>query len=126
MNHFWRLLVAASLGVLAVPALAAPLEKAERMFLLQGLCSQDQVVALNRLVEVGAGEERAWSTQIIEALRGGSYICSPTRGPLVSGGDAALDAMTLAPAAGVASPEEAPLVPTIPSGAFSRGPLIYR
>lgn len=113
MNHFWRLIVAASLGVLAVQALAAPLASDERMVLLQGLCGQDQVVALNRLVEVGAGEERAWSTQIIEALRGGSYICSPTRGPLVSGSDAALDAVTLAPAAGVASPEEAPLVPTI-------------
>jgi urea transport system permease protein len=113
MKHFWRLLVAASLGVFSVQALSAPLEKAERMFLLQGLCGQDQVVALNRLVEVGAGGERAWSTQIIDALRSGSYICSPTRGPLVSGRDAALDAVTLAPAAGVASPEEAPLVPTI-------------
>jgi urea transport system permease protein len=40
-------------------------------------------------------------------------VCSPTRGPLLSGHDPVLDAATLLPAAGVATADESPLVPTI-------------
>ncbi len=113
MNPFWRLLVAAALWLLAVQASSAPLAGADRLALVQGLCSAEQIPALNRLLEAGAGEDRTWATRIIEALGGGTYICSATRGPLLGGGDAPLDAATLAPAGGVAAPEESPMVPTI-------------
>lgn len=113
MNRFWQALLAASFGVLALQASAAPLGSADRLALLRGICSTEQIAALDRLIEVGAGEERAWAAQIIEALRSGSFICSPTRGPLIGGSDSVRDAATLAPAAGDASPEESPLVPTI-------------
>jgi urea transport system permease protein len=113
MKHFWRFLVASALGVLTVHASAASLMSAERLLLLQGLCGPEQVTALNHLVEAGAGEERYWATRMIESLRDGTFICSSERGPLLSGGDVAISAVTLAPVYGVASSEELPLVPTI-------------
>lgn len=113
MKHFWRFLVATALVVLAVQAPAAPLSSAQRLSLLQGLCGPEQVTALNLLVEAGASDERVWASRIIESLSDGTFICSSERGPLVSGSDVALDAATLAPAVGVASSEELPLVPTI-------------
>jgi urea transport system permease protein len=113
MNPFWRLLVTVMLSTLAVQGTAAPLASADRLPLLQGLCSTDPVAALNRIVEVGAGEERAWSASIIESLGHGAFVCSPTRGPLVGSGDSLLNAVTLAPTDAPASPDESPLVPTI-------------
>lgn len=113
MSYFWRLLVALALCVLAVHAPAAPLAIADRLVLLQGLCGADPIPALNRVVEVGAGEDRVWSTRIIEALGGGVFVCSPTRGPLVSNSDSVLNAVTLTPQTVPAVSEEAPLVPTI-------------
>ncbi len=113
MKYFWRLLLAASLGLLSLQVQAAPLSSTERLSLLQGLCGPEQVMALNILVEAGAGEERAWTAHIVEALGRGNFICSSERGPLVSGSDIVLDAVTLAPVVGIFSSTELPLVPTI-------------
>lgn len=113
MNRFWQALAAAWLGMLCLQATAAPLGSSERLALLRGICSTEQIAALDRLVEVGADKDGAWASQIIEALRSSSFICSATRGPLISGGDPVRDAATLEPATGEASSEESPLVPTI-------------
>lgn len=90
---------------------AAPLPAAERRALLQELCGGGaaQAAALARLVELGAGDERAWATRVIGALRGSGFVCSAARGPLLDG----LDAATLQPAEGTAGADEAPFVPTI-------------
>lgn len=113
MKHFWRFLVATALLALNVQATAAPLSSAQRLSLLDGLCGPEQVTALNLLVEAAASDERIWASRIIESLSNGTFICSSERGPLVGGSEVALDAATLAPAVGVASSEELPLVPTI-------------
>jgi urea transport system permease protein len=113
MKHFWRFLLATAFSVLSVHASAASLTSAERLLLLQGLCGPEQVTALNFLVEAGAGKERVWATRMIESLRDGAFICSFKRGPLISGGDVALNAVTLAPVDGVSSTDELPVVPTI-------------
>ena len=101
------------LCVLAVQASAATLAEADRLVLLQGLCGPNPIPALDRVVEVGAGDDRVWSTRIIEALGSGAIICSATRGPLVGSGDSLLNAATLAPSTLAAAPDESPLVPTI-------------
>lgn len=112
MNCFWRVVLTALLGVLSLNAAAASLSGSDRLSLLNGICSSEQMAALDRLVEVGPGEDHGWAVQTIEALRGGNFICSPTRGPLI-GGDTPREAASLTPATGPVTAEESPLVPTI-------------
>ncbi len=64
-------------------------------------------------MRAGVDGDADWALQVVAALRSGGLVCSPTRGPLLSGHDPVLDAATLRPAAGSAGADESPLVPTI-------------
>jgi len=94
-------------------ASAAPLASAERSSALQAFCAggTGQRAATARIVEAGVADDRDWAGMIIDALRGGGFVCDGGGGPRIVRDGATLDASTLSPVAG--QPTDPPYVPSI-------------
>ena len=104
---------AALLWAVSGAALAAPLTPVERRLVLDEFCSgaETQPAAVARIVEAGVADDRAWSAQVIAALRSGSFVCRDAQAPIIAGQDPVLDASTLQPIRGEVA--DAPFVPSI-------------
>lgn len=118
MNTFRQILftIACLALVWATSAQAAPAAAVtKRAAVLASFCANDgdRALALGQLVEVGVSadaSERAWTRQIVDAIRNGALVCGAD-GQAAIQGSPALNAATLEPVAGAAA--GSPYVPSI-------------
>jgi len=94
-------------------ASAATLTSPERLAVMHDFCAGGaaQRTAITRLVKVGVSDDRDWASQVIAALRSGSFVCSEIGDPVIVGSGTALDVSTLKSIA--KAPTDLPYVPSI-------------